>query len=183
MGTTGRALVTMNFVLEKNVAGISRQTNSSLSFINSRVVQHRDKDGVAGVGGWGGYRKAKLTSFLLASESFVVKGSSSVRSNTVPVRQEPDDSQTDHCVISSISVSQWNSFVVMYIISFTLTSFSVMVGGTLSRGVRGDLYSPFQVSYVQLDTVSKEISWFGSDISKQLVAHLWKKKNLMKRYI
>lgn len=34
----------MNF-MEKSVAGISLRSNSSLSFIASKVVQHKDKDG------------------------------------------------------------------------------------------------------------------------------------------
>lgn len=39
-----RVLVTMNF-MQKNVAGISQQSNSSLwSFISYEVAQHRDKD-------------------------------------------------------------------------------------------------------------------------------------------
>ncbi|KAI9539892.1 hypothetical protein NQZ68_001824 [Dissostichus eleginoides] len=38
-GEKKRALVTMNFMW-KNVAGISQQSNSSLGFINSKVVQH-----------------------------------------------------------------------------------------------------------------------------------------------
>lgn len=46
MGEKKRALVTMNFMY-KNLAGISQQSNSSLRFFNSKVDQHRDKDGKA----------------------------------------------------------------------------------------------------------------------------------------
>lgn len=124
------------------MVGISQQSNSSLSFIKSKAVQHRDKDGGGGGGGgsWRG-RASRADELLYGSTVIQCEREQLIPALSGPTQscQEKKDLRLVKRLIVLVSVQYINSsikhlyrssFVVMCItplfqfISFSLVNYA-----------------------------------------------------------